>query len=148
MVNGEFLGYVKMAFAAVGAFLGWFLGSYDGFLYALIMFIVLDYITGLMVAYVTKEISSHIGSKGIFKKVVIFILVGVAQIIDSQIIGEGSVIRTAVIFFYLSNEGISIIENAGKLGLPIPAKLRDSMDQLKDKEEERDEPRPENRNDT
>ncbi|WP_153726528.1 phage holin family protein [Heliorestis convoluta] len=137
-----------MAFAAVGAFLGWFLGSYDGFLYALIMFIVLDYITGLMVAYVTKEISSHIGSKGIFKKVVIFILVGVAQIIDSQIIGEGSVIRTAVIFFYLSNEGISIIENAGKLGLPIPAKLRDSMDQLKDKEEERDEPRPENRNDT
>ncbi|KAB2953945.1 phage holin family protein [Heliorestis acidaminivorans] len=137
-----------MAFAAIGAFLGWFLGSYDGFLYALIMFIVLDYITGLMVAYVTKEISSHIGSKGIFKKVVIFILVGVAQIIDSQIIGEGSVIRTAVIFFYLSNEGISIIENAGKLGLPIPAKLRDSMEQLKDKEEERDEPRPENRNDT
>ena len=112
--------------------LGWLLGGYDGFLYALIAFVVLDYLLGVMCAIIEKHLSSDVGARGILKKVVIFSLVGVAHIIDQNIIGDGGVIRTAVIFFYLSNEGISIIENATRLGLPIPEKLRDILEQLKD----------------
>ena len=124
--------FIQMAFAAIGGWLGWFLGGYDGFLYALIAFVVIDYILGVMCAILEKHLSSDIGARGIFKKVVIFSLVGIAHIIDQNIIGDGGVIRTAVIFFYLSNEGISIIENATRLGLPIPEKLRDVLEQLKD----------------
>ena len=107
------------------------MGGVDGFLYALVAFIATDYITGVMCAIVERVLSSEIGYRGIFKKVLIFALVGIAHIIDQNIIGDGSVIRTAVIFFYLSNEGISIIENATRLGLPIPEKLRDVLEQLK-----------------
>jgi len=123
---------VQMIFAAVGGWLGYFLGGYDGFLYALIAFVVIDYLLGVMCAILEKHLSSDVGAKGIFKKVVIFSLVGVAHIIDQNIIGDGSAIRTAVIFFYLSNEGISIIENATRLGLPIPEKLKNILEQLKD----------------
>lgn len=122
--------YVQTAIAALGGWLGWFLGGLDGFLYALIIFVIVDYITGIMVAIINRELSSEIGARGIFKKILIFILVGIAHIIDSRLIGEGSVIRTAVIFFYLSNEGISIIENASRIGLPIPQKLKDVLAQL------------------
>jgi toxin secretion/phage lysis holin len=128
--------YIQMAFAAIGGWLGWFLGGFDGFLYALVTFVVIDYVTGLMCAILEKKLSSVIGARGIFKKVVIFTLVGVAHIIDSRIIGDGSAIRTAVIFFYLSNEGISIIENASKIGLPIPQKLKDILAQLNSKKED------------
>ena len=121
----------QMIFAAIGGWLGWFLGGYDGFLYALIAFVVIDYILGVMCAIIEKHLSSDVGARGIFKKVVIFSLVCVAHIIDQNIIGDGSAIRTAVIFFYLSNEGISIIENATRLGLPIPKKLVDVLEQLK-----------------
>jgi toxin secretion/phage lysis holin len=100
--------------------------------YALVAFVVLDYITGVMLALLEKRLSSDIGARGIFKKVMIFCLVGVAHIIDSNIIGDGSVIRTAVIFFYLSNEGISIVENASKIGLPIPEKLKNVLAQLRE----------------
>jgi len=124
--------FLQMAFAAIGGWLGWFLGGYDGFLYALIVFVVIDYLLGVMCAILEKHLSSDVGARGIFKKVVIFSLVGVAHIIDQNIIGDGSAIRTAVIFFYLSNEGISIIENSTRLGLPIPEKLRDILEQLKD----------------
>ncbi len=124
--------FIQMAFAAIGGWLGWFLGGYDGFLYALIAFVVIDYLLGVMCAIIEKHLSSEVGARGIFKKVVIFSLVGVAHVIDQNIIGDGGVIRTAVIFFYLSNEGISIIENATRLGLPIPEKLRDILEQLKD----------------
>ena len=124
--------FLQMAFAAIGGWLGWFLGGYDGFLYALIAFVVIDYLLGVMCAILEKHLSSDVGAQGIFKKVVIFSLVGVAHIIDQNIIGDGSAIRTAVIFFYLSNEGISIIENSTRLGLPIPEKLRDILEQLKD----------------
>lgn len=124
--------FLQMAFAAIGGWLGWFLGGYDGFLYALIAFVVIDYLLGVMCAILEKHLSSDVGARGIFKKVVIFSLVGVAHIIDQNIIGDGSAIRTAVIFFYLSNEGISIIENSTRLGLPIPEKLRDILEQLKD----------------
>ena len=123
--------WIQAVFTALGGWLGWFLGGCDGLIYALIAFVVIDYITGLMCAVVNKQLSSEIGFKGIFRKVLIFMLVGVGNIVDKQLVGSGSVIRTAVVFFYLSNEGISIIENAGILGLPIPQKLKDVLAQLK-----------------
>lgn len=125
----------KYIIAAVGGFFGWFLGGFDGFLYALFVFVIIDYITGIMVAILEKKLSSEIGFRGIFKKVLIFCLVAVGQIIDSQIIKTGSVLRTAVIFFYLSNEGISILENVALIGLPVPQKLKDVLEQLKKDEE-------------
>ncbi|KXZ39187.1 toxin secretion/phage lysis holin [Alkalithermobacter thermoalcaliphilus JW-YL-7 = DSM 7308] len=127
----DWVDILKVIFTAIGGYLGYFLGALDGFLYALIVFVVVDYVLGVMCAVVEKHLSSEIGARGIFKKVVIFSLVGVAHIIDQNIIGGGSAIRTAVIFFYLSNEGISIIENATRIGLPIPSKLRDVLEQLK-----------------
>ena len=128
--------YIQAIFTALGGWLGWFLGGCDGLIYAVIAFVVIDYITGLMCAVVNKQLSSEVGFRGIFRKVLIFMLVSVGNIIDQQLIGGGSVLRTAVIFFYLSNEGISIIENAGNLGLPVPHKLKDILAQLKEKEDE------------
>ena len=130
--------WIQMAFSASGGFMGYLLGGMDGFLYALIAFVVIDYITGLMVAAIQKKVSSEVGFKGICKKVLIFILVGVANIVDKQIIGNGSAIRTAVIFFYLSNEGISILENTALIGLPVPQKLKDVLAQLKGSEDKED----------
>lgn len=126
---------IQVGIAAIGGWLGWFFGGADGFLYALVAFVMIDYITGVMCAIIDKKLSSEIGSKGIFKKVLIFALVGVGHIIDSQIIGDGGVLRTAVIFFYLSNEGISILENVGYIGLPVPQKLKDVLAQLNSKSE-------------
>ena len=117
---------MQYVFAGVGGFMGWFLGGLDGFLYALLMFVVIDYATGLMAAFVQKKVSSEVGFKGICKKVAIFCLVGIGHVLDTQIIQNGSVLRTAVIFFYLSNEGISIIENIALIGLPVPKKLKNS----------------------
>ena len=102
---------MQYVFAGIGGFMGWFLGGLDGFLYALLMFVVIDYATGLMAAFVQKKVSSEVGFKGICKKVAIFCLVGIGHVLDTQVIQNGNVLRTAVIFFYLSNEGISIIEN-------------------------------------
>ncbi|MDO4322459.1 MAG: phage holin family protein [Lachnospiraceae bacterium] len=126
---------IQLVFAAVGGWLGWFLGGCDGLLFALVAFVVIDYITGIMCAVVDKKLSSAVGFKGIFKKVLIFALVGVGHILDTRVIGAGSVLRTAVIFFYLSNEGISLLENAGHLGLPIPKKLKSILEQLHDRSE-------------
>ena len=126
----EFIETMQIAFAAIGGFLGYILGGWDGFLYALVAFITLDYVTGVMLAVVERKLSSEIGFRGIFKKVLIFVIVAIGHIIDSKIIGTGSAIRTAVIFFYASNEGISILENAAKLGLPIPDKLRAVLYQI------------------
>lgn len=123
---------LQYVFAAMGGALGAVMGGFDGFLYALIVFVVVDYVTGVMVGILNKELSSQIGFRGIFKKVVIFSLVAVAHIIDTHVIGNGSVLRTAVIFFYLSNEGISILENAVKIGLPVPEKLKNVLEQLKE----------------
>ena len=119
----EFWTTIQFVFAAIGGWLGWFLGGCDGLLYALIAFVVVDYITGVMCAVVDKKLSSAVGFRGIFKKVLIFTLVGIANILDVNVIGSGSVLRTAIIFFYISNEGVSLLENAGHLGLPIPAKM-------------------------
>lgn len=125
---------IELMFAALGAFLGWFFGGFDGFLYALIIFVVMDYFTGILAAGVKHELSSEVGFKGIAKKVCIFVLVGIANIVDTQVIQNGSAIRTAVIFFYLSNEGVSLLENSAHLGLPVPDKLKDVLQQLHNKE--------------
>ena len=134
----EFWTTIQVAFAAAGGWLGWFLGGCDGLLYALIAFEVIDYITGVMCAVIDKKLSSAAGFKGIFKKVLIFALVGIGHILDTRVIGTGSVLRTAVIFFYLSNEGLSLVENAGHLGLPIPAKLKSVLEQLHNRSEKED----------
>ena len=126
---------IQLALVAIGAGLGWFLGGCDGFLYALIAFVVIDYLTGFMAAVVDKKLCSEVGFRGIFKKVFIFMLVGIGSILDREIVGDGSMLRTAIIFFYIANEGISIIENAGRIGLPIPRKLKNVLEQLKDKED-------------
>ena len=134
----EFWTTIQVVFAGIGGWLGWFLGGCDGLLYALLAFVVIDYITGIMCAVVDKKLSSEVGFKGIFKKVLIFALVGVGHILDTRIIGAGSVLRTAVIFFYLSNEGVSLVENAAHLGLPVPKKLKEVLEQLHDRAEKED----------
>lgn len=135
----EFWTTIQVVFAGIGGWLGWFLGGCDGLLYALLAFVVIDYITGIMCAVVDKKLSSEVGFKGIFKKVLIFALVGTGHILDTRVIGSGSVMRTAVIFFYLSNEGVSLLENAAYLGLPIPQKLKSVLEQLHDRSEKEDE---------
>ena len=126
----EFWNTIQLIFAAVGGWLGYFLGGCDGLLYALIAFVVIDYITGVMCAISDKTLSSEVGFKGICKKVLIMMLVGVAHIVDLHVVGTGQALRSAVICFYLSNEGVSVLENAGHLGLPIPEKLKDILAQL------------------
>jgi len=131
----EFWNTIQVIFAGLGGWLGWFLGGCDGLLYALVLFAVVDYITGVMCAAEDHKLSSEVGFKGICRKVLIFLLVGIGHVLDTQIIGTGSVLRTAVIFFYLSNEGVSLLENAGHLGLPIPEKLKIVLEQLHDRAE-------------
>ena len=126
----EFWNTIQLVFAVLGGWLGYFLGGCDGLLYALIAFVVIDYITGVMCAAVDKKLSSKVGFKGICRKVLIFLLVGIANILDVAVIGTGSVLRTAIIFFYISNEGVSVLENAGHIGLPIPQKMKDILGQL------------------
>ena len=135
----EFWNTIQLIFTAVGGWLGYFLGGCDGLLYALIAFVVIDYITGVMCAIIDRKLSSAVGFKGIFRKVLIFLLVGIANIIDVQVIGTGAGLRTAVIFFYISNEGVSLLENAGHLGLPIPEKIKTVLEQLHDRAEKEEE---------
>ena len=129
----EFWNTIQLIFAGIGGWLGYFLGGCDGLLYALIAFVVIDYITGVMCAIANKTLSSEVGFKGICRKVLIFLLVGIANILDIHVIGSGSVLRTAVIFFYISNEGVSLLENAAHLGLPVPEKIKTVLEQLHDR---------------
>lgn len=132
----EFWNAVQFMFAAVGGWLGYFLGGgCDGLLYALIAFAVIDYITGVMCAVNDRKLSSAVGFRGICRKVLIFLLVGIANILDIHVVGTGSVLRTAVIFFYISNEGVSLLENASHLGLPVPEKIKEVLEQLHDRSE-------------
>ena len=135
----EFWNMIQLVITAIGGWLGYFLGGCDGLLIALVVFVVADYITGVMCAVADKKLSSEVGFRGICRKVLIFILVGIANILDVHVIGTGSVLRTAVIFFYISNEGVSLLENAGHLGLPIPEKLRLVLKQLHDRAEDEEE---------
>lgn len=134
----EFWNVIQLAFAALGGWLGWFLGGCDGLLIALVAFVVIDYVTGVMCAIVDKKLSSEVGFRGIFKKILIFLMVGIAHLLDVNVIGSGSVLRTAAVFFYISNEGVSLVENAAHLGLPIPAKLKAVLEQLHDCAEKED----------
>ena len=127
---------VQMAAAMIGGWLGYFLGGLDGLMIALIIFMVLDYITGLMCAVIDKKLSSAVGFKGICKKVLILMLVGVAHIVDLHVVGTGDALRSAVVCFYLSNESVSMLENAAHLGLPIPEKLKSVLAQLHGREDE------------
>ena len=133
----EIWNWIQLALSAVGGALGWFFGGMDGLIYALLAFVIADYITGVMCAIADKNLSSELGFKGICKKVLIFVMVGIGHIMDTYLIGNGEVLRTAVIFFYCSNEGVSMLENAGHLGLPIPAKLKDILEQLHDRTEDK-----------
>ena len=121
---------IQIAVTAVGGWLGYFVGGMDGLLIALLVFVILDYITGLMRAIADRTLSSAIGFKGICRKVLIFALVGVGHVLDTHVVGTGSALRSAVMCFYLSNEAISLFENAAHLGLPVPDKLRDILSQL------------------
>ncbi|MFI3202494.1 MAG: phage holin family protein [Eubacteriales bacterium] len=132
----EMWNFTQLVLTGIGGFLGGFLGGTDGLLYALITFVIIDYVTGVMCGIEAKNLSSEIGFRGIFRKILIFLLVGIANILDVQVIGTGAVLRTAVVFFYLSNEGISVLENAGRLGLPIPSKIKDILEQLHNKVED------------
>ena len=131
----EFWNLIQFVFTAVGGWLGYFLGGCDGLLIALVVFVAVDYLTGVMCAVSDKKLSSEVGFKGICRKVLIFLLVGIANILDVQVIGTGSVLRTAVIFFYLSNEGVSLLENAAHLGLPVPEKIKVVLEQLHNRAE-------------
>lgn len=104
--------------------LGWFFGGLDGFFKVLITFAVVDQISGICAAGVQGKISSEAGFKGIARKVIMFLFVGISHVIDKHILGNSDALRTAVCLFYIGNEGISIIENAEILGVPIPAFLR------------------------
>lgn len=135
----EFWNGIQFVFTMIGGWLGYFLGGCDGLLIALVMFVVMDYISGVMCAIADKNLSSEVGFKGICRKVLIFLLVGIANILDVQVIGTGSILRTAVIFFYISNEGVSLLENAAHLGLPVPEKIKIVLEQLHDRSESEDE---------
>jgi len=128
----------KLIFASIGAAIGWFEGGADNFIYALIMFTIVDYIFGVLRAIAEKKLSSRIGAKGIVKKVGMFLIVGMAHLADVYLLNEGGALRTAIVFFYCSNEGISIIESAGVLGLPIPTVLKEALSQIRKKSGESD----------
>lgn len=134
----EFWSAIQLSLAAVGGWLGWFLGGCDGLLYALLAFTVIDYLTGVMCAVVDKKLSSAVGFKGICRKLLIYLMVGIAHILDMNVIGNGSVLRTAAIFFYISNEGVSLLENAAHLGLPVPKPIKSVLEQLHDRAEKED----------
>ena len=112
----DFWNVIQLIFSALGGWLGYFLGGCDGLLYTLLAFTAMDYITGVMCAVNDKTLSSEVGFRGICRKVLIFMLVGIANILDADVVGTGSVLRTAVIFFYISNEGVSLLENEGRFG--------------------------------
>ena len=131
----DFWNVVQLLISALGGWLGYFLGGCDGLLYALLAFVVIDYITGVMCAVNDHTLSSEVGFRGICRKVLIFLLVGIANVLDVQVIGTGSVLRTAVIFFYISNEGVSLLENAAHLGLPVPEKIKSVLEQIHNRAE-------------
>lgn len=126
----EFWNTIQLIFAAIGGWLGYFMGGCDGLLYALIAFVVIDYLTGIMCAISDHTLSSQVGFRGICRKVLIFLMVGIANIIDVQVLNTPGVLRTATVFFYLSNEGVSLLENAAHLGLPVPDAIKTVLEQL------------------
>lgn len=125
----------NIIFSVIGAFIGSFFGEVDGLLYALLFFIFIDYLSGIFAAVVERNLSSSIGFRGIFKKISLLFLIAVANLIDTRILKQGGAIRTMVVFFYLSNEGLSILENTIRIGLPVPKKLQVILKQLNQEED-------------
>ena len=136
----EFWNVMKTAFAAVGAWLGYFLGGNDGLLYALLVFVIVDYVTGVMCAIEDKKLSSAVGFRGLCRKVLTFLLVGIAQVLDVHVLNQPGVLRTAVIFWAIANNGLSILENAAHLGLPVPEQLKAVLEQLHNRDQKSGEP--------
>ncbi|HEN6767234.1 TPA: phage holin family protein [Streptococcus agalactiae] len=129
----ELLTLNKILFSMIGGLIGSLFGELDGILYALLVFIIIDYLTGIFAAVVEKQLSSSIGFRGIFKKIAILFLVSLGHLIDTAIIKQGGTIRTMVIFFYLSNEELSILENTVRIGLPISEKLQAILKQINER---------------
>lgn len=127
---------IQAAVAAIGGALAFFWGGLDNLLIALIVFAAVDYATGVLAAIIKKKLNSRVGFKGIAKKVLMFLIVGIANIVDVRLIQTGSAFRTATIIFYLANEGVSLLENSARCGLPIPKKLKDILTQLHESEKE------------
>lgn len=130
-MSGTVIEFIKAGLATVGGYIAWFLGGFDGLLIALCVFAVVDYLTGVIAAVIEKNLCSRVGFKGIAKKFLMFLMVGIAAILDMYVLGGESPVREVVIVFYIANEGISVIENAARLGLPVPKKLIDVLEQLK-----------------
>lgn len=128
--------YIKVIITTLGTFITWLLGTWDTALGVLVIFMVLDYITGVLKAYVNKNISSDIGLKGIARKVVIFIVLIVAVLLDRLLNTDSWIFRTLVCYFYIANEGISLLENCYDIGIPIPPKIKNALEQLKSKEDD------------
>ena len=128
------ISYFKGVVVSVGTGLTWFLGSWDMALKVLVCFMVLDHIIGVLRAYFDKKVSSSVGLKGIARKAVIFVVLIVAVLLDRLLNTGNWVFRTLICYFYIANEGISLLENCAGLGLPIPEKLKEALAQLKEGE--------------
>ena len=126
--------FIQIAIVTAISFTTWFLGKRDIYLYVLMSFIIADYVTGIMKGVVKRSLSSKLGTKGIFKKITIFILIGLSTLIDKYLISGNGIFKNAVILFYISNEGLSILENACAIGLPIPKKLKNFLKQMNSEE--------------
>lgn len=122
----------KRSLILIGGYIGLLLGGVDNLLQALILFMIIDYITGIMIGIKNNKLSSKVGLSGINKKMLILVMVIIGNIIDVFVLDNGSTCRTVIIFFYLSNEGLSILENVSKLGVPIPNKIKSVLEQLSD----------------
>ncbi len=118
---------IRAVCAAIAAFGGHVFGNIDGLFYALIAFVIIDYITGVCVAIHNKKLSSGIGASGIAKKISVFALVSLSHIIDRFLLGEDDILRTVTTLFYIADEAISIMENVGEVRLPLPPKMRDIL---------------------
>ena len=117
---------------------GFLWGEMDGLFHALIALVCLDYLSGVISAFYHKELSSDIGFRGVCKKILLFLIVAVAHIVDSVVLDGPSILRTATIFLFIANEGISLLENASELGVPVPNKLLNALQQLKLKSDSKD----------
>ena len=128
----KFKEIIRPIFTLFGSCLGFFLGDMDIFIYTLLAFVICDYISGIIRAGFERKLSSKVGFRGIFKKIMIFIIVGIANLCDKNLVQNQAMIRSAIIFFYIANEGLSILENSLAIGLPIPEKLKILLEQFKE----------------
>lgn len=122
--------FICATVAGLGTFLSFVFGDWDVALQCLIIAIAIDYISGIIKAFINKELSSKIGVKGLLKKVGVLLIVALATLID-KITGETGMVRTLVIYYFVANEGLSVIENLGEAGLPIPDVIKKALKSLK-----------------